>query len=133
VVRFAGVTIAETDSAQRVLETSHPPSYYIPRENVRTDLLIPTAGTTWCEWKGRAEYLTVQVGDRVAEAAAWSYPDPRPGYGRIAGHFAFFCAAMDQCTVDGELARPQPGRFYGGWITSDVVGPFKGDPHTGGW
>ena len=133
VVQFAGVDIVDSQRAQRVLETSHPPTYYIPREDVRMDLLASAEGGSWCEWKGRAEYLTVQVGDRVAKAAAWSYPDPRPGFAPIAGHIAFYCAAMDRCTVDGQIARPQPGGFYGGWVTDDVVGPFKGGPGSAGW
>lgn len=133
VVQFAGVTIADSRRAQRVLETSHPPTYYIPREDVRMDLLVGVDRTSWCEWKGRAEYFTVRVDDRAAEAAAWSYPEPGRRFAPIAGHIAFYCGAMDRCTVDGERARPQPGGFYGGWVTDDVVGPFKGEPGTGGW
>lgn len=132
-VEFAGVTIADSTRVLRVLETSHPPSYYIPREDVRMDLVSPTDGNSWCEWKGRADYLTVRVGDRSAEAAAWSYPEPNVDFAPIAGHIAFYCAAMDRCTVDGEIARPQPGGFYGGWVTADVVGPFKGVPGSAGW
>ena len=97
------------------------------------DLLVAAERTSWCEWKGRAEYFAVRVEDRVAEAAAWSYPEPARGFARIAGHIAFYCGAMDCCSVDGERARPQPGGFYGGWVTDDVVGPFKGEPGTGGW
>ena len=133
VVQFAGVTIADSRQAQRVLETSHPPTYYIPRGDVRMDLLVGVDRTSWCEWKGRAEYFTVQVDDRAAQAAAWSYPEPTRVFAPIAGHIAFYCAAMDRCTVDGEEARPQPGGFYGGWVTDDIVGPFKGEPGTSGW
>jgi uncharacterized protein (DUF427 family) len=133
VVRFAGITIADSRRAHRVLETSHPPTYYIPWDDVRMDLLTSGCRTSWCEWKGRAEYLTVRVGDRTAEDAAWRYPEPRSDFAPIAGHIAFYCAAMDRCTVDGEVARPQPGGFYGGWVTDDVVGPFKGGPGTSGW
>lgn len=132
-VQLEGVTIADSTRALRVLETSHPPTYYIPRDDVRMDLLTPSGGSSWCEWKGRAVYFTVRVGDRVAKAAAWGYPEPAPGFVPIAGHLAFYCAAMDRCTVDGELARPQPGGFYGGWVTDDVVGPFKGGPGSAGW
>ena len=125
--------MADSTRAQRVLETSHPPTYYIPRDDVRMDLLTRIESGSSCEWKGRAEYFTVRVGDRVAQAAAWSYPAPRSGFERIARHVAFYCAAMDRCTVDGARARPQPGEFYGGWVTDDVVGPFKGEPGTAGW
>jgi uncharacterized protein (DUF427 family) len=97
------------------------------------DLLTASGSDSWCEWKGRAEYFTVRVGERTAAAAAWSYPQPGPGFASIAGHIAFYCAAMDRCTVAGELARPQPGGFYGGWVTDDVLGPFKGGPGSAGW
>ena len=133
VVEFAGVSIADTRRAQRVLETSHPPTYYIPTDDVRMDLISGTGRSSWCEWKGGAEYLTVRVGDRAVEEAAWRYPKPRREFAAIAGHIAFYCGAMDRCTVDGELVRPQPGGFYGGWVPDDVVGPFKGGPGTSGW
>jgi uncharacterized protein (DUF427 family) len=107
--------------------------YYIPPEDVRLEYLTPTRRSTWCEWKGRARYYTVTVGDRVAEEAAWFYPDPVEGYGAIQDHVAFYPGRMDVCTVDGEQVQAQPGDFYGGWITSEVVGPFKGGPGTMGW
>ena len=128
-----GVVIADTSRARRVLETSHPPVYYFPPEDVRMEYLERTGEASWCEWKGRAGYYTVRVGDRVVPDAAWFYPDPMPGYGAIRNHVAFFPQHMDACTVDGEQVQPQPGDFYGGWITRDIVGPFKGGPGTVGW
>ncbi len=132
-VIFNGVTIADTRTAKRVLETSHPPTYYLPQEDVRMEYLTEEAGGSYCEWKGRARYYTVAVGQRKAERAAWSYPDPRPGYRAIKDHIAFYAGPMDACTVDGERVEPQPGGFYGGWITANIVGPFKGGPGTMGW
>jgi len=133
VVEFAGETIAETRSALRLLETSHPPTYYFPPADVRLDLLVPASGATWCEWKGRAQYLDIVAGGRAAPRAAWTYPDPDPDYAALAGHLAFYPGAMDRCLVDGDVVRPQPGGFYGGWITSDLAGPFKGVPGSQGW
>jgi uncharacterized protein (DUF427 family) len=132
-VVFNGVTIAETRRAVRVLETSHPPVYYIPPEDIRLDHMVAVSGSSWCEWKGRASYYDVVVGDRRAERAAWSYPHPREGFEAIRDYVAFYPGPMDACTVDGERVTPQPGGFYGGWITRDVVGPFKGEPGTRGW
>jgi uncharacterized protein (DUF427 family) len=135
VVRFGGVVIADSRRAWRVLETSHPPSWYVPPEDIRTDALVrvPGAGSV-CEWKGRAVYFDVVAPDgRRAERAAWAYPDPTPAFAPIADFVSFYPAAMDECLVDGERVRPQEGGFYGGWITSVVVGPFKGAPGTMGW
>ena len=132
-VVFHGVTIADTRAAKRVLETSHPPTYYLPQEDVRMDYLTQVSGGSFCEWKGRARYYTVDVGQRKAERAAWSYPDPTPGFLAIKDHIAFYAGPMDACTVDGERVEPQPGGFYGGWITANIVGPFKGGPGTMGW
>ena len=132
-VVFNGMTIAETRRAQRVLETSHPPVYYVPPEDVRMAYLREASGSSWCEWKGRARYYDVVVQGKKAERAAWAYPDPRKGFESIKDHVAFYAGPMDGCYVDGERVTPQPGGFYGGWITSDVVGPFKGDPGTRGW
>jgi uncharacterized protein (DUF427 family) len=132
-VRFSGVLIASTRAAIRVLETSHPPTYYLPREDVRVDCLREAAGSSWCEWKGAARYYDVVVGDRHAPRAAWSYPAPTVAFAAIAGGFAFYAQILDECLVDGERVLPQPGGFYGGWITSDVVGPFKGEPGSQGW
>jgi uncharacterized protein (DUF427 family) len=132
-VVFNGALIADTVRAKRVLETSHPPVYYIPREDVRLEYLVEAAGSSVCEWKGRAKYYTVVVDSRSAERAAWSYPEPEAAYGAIRDHLAFYAGPMDACTVDGERVEPQPGGFYGGWITADVVGPFKGGAGTTGW
>lgn len=132
-VEFNGVTIAETESAQRILETRHPPTYYIPPGDVRMEFLVPASASSVCEWKGRANYYDVTVGDRSAPRAAWTYHEPREGFEAIRDHIAFYPGPMDACYVDGERVRPQPGGFYGGWITGDVVGPFKGGPGTSGW
>ncbi|HEY0068558.1 MAG TPA: DUF427 domain-containing protein [Chloroflexia bacterium] len=132
-VIFNGVTIADTRRAKRVLETSHPPVYYIPPEDVQQSALTATPRTSYCEWKGHASYFTVHVGDKTAHNAVWSYPDPLPEFAEIAGYLAFYPAPMDACLVDGEQAQPQPGRYYGGWITPDIKGPFKGEPGSSGW
>jgi uncharacterized protein (DUF427 family) len=132
-VVFNGVTIADTRRAKRVLETSHPPVYYIPLADIRQDCLIPVNETSYCEFKGTAGYSTVAVGERKAVAAAWYYARPTPEFAALTDHVAFYPGKMDACTVDGEPVRPQPGNFYGGWITHDIVGPFKGEPGTSGW
>lgn len=132
-VRFNGVTIADTRRARRVLETSHPPVYYVPPEDVRMDLLKENPHATWCEWKGLARYYDVEVDGVRAPVAAWYFPLPTRIYEPMKGWIAFYPQAMEACFVDGERVRPQPGDFYGGWITSDVVGPFKGEPGTEGW
>ena len=132
-VVFNGVTIADTQNAKRVLETSHPPTYYIPQDDIRMEYLMEEAGGSFCEWKGRARYYTVAVGSRKAEKVAWSYPNPTPRYAAIQDHIAFYAGPMDACTVDGERVEPQPGGFYGGWITANIVGPFKGGAGTMGW
>ena len=132
-VVLAGRVIAETTSALRVLETSHPPVFYIPPADIAAGVLIPNAQRTWCEFKGEAAYYDVAVGDVVALAAAWYYPSPQPGYKALVGYVAFYPARMDACYVDDELVTPQEGDFYGGWITSEIAGPFKGGPGTRGW
>jgi len=134
-VIFAGEVIAESDRALRVLETASPPTYYLPAEDVRSELLRPSpvGRRTFCEWKGLASYLDVVVGDRVAAEAAWTYGTPNRGYSELTGLIAFFPGRVDACFLDDEPVRPQPGSYYGGWITDDVVGPFKGDPGTDGW
>ena len=132
-VVFNGEVIADTRRSRRVLETSHPPVYYIPAEDIRMEYLIETDRRTWCEWKGQAGYYSLSVGGRRVENAAWFYSNPAPGYEAIQGHIAFYPGKMDACYVDGERVQAQPGDFYGGWITSDVVGPFKGGAGTVGW
>jgi uncharacterized protein (DUF427 family) len=132
-ITFNGVLIADSRRARRVLETSHPPVYYIPPEDVQMQYLSRTGRSTTCEWKGQAGYYTVAVGDKRAENAAWFYPAPAPGYESLANYLAFYPSRMDRCTVDGEQVRAQEGDFYGGWITAEIVGPFKGGPGTTGW
>jgi uncharacterized protein (DUF427 family) len=133
VVAFAGVEVADSSRTLRVLETSHPPVYYIPAEDVRRELLTPAGGGTWCEWKGRARYWDLRVGDRVSRRAAWSYPDPSPRFEALRDAVAFYPGRVDECRVDSEVVVAQPGDFYGGWITSRIRGPFKGAPGTAGW
>lgn len=131
---FGGVVIAETRRALRAIETSHPPSYYIPPDDVLAGALRPAGGSgSVCEWKGAARYFDVAAGGRLAPRAAWSYPAPTPGFAAIRDHVAFYAGPMDECTVDGERVTPQEGAFYGGWITSHVAGPFKGPAGTMGW
>lgn len=132
-VEFAGVAVAETIHGLRVIETASPPVYYFPPDDVRIELLEPSPVRTVCEWKGVARYWSVRLDDRFAEDAAWSYAEPRPGYEAIAGYFAFYARKMDACRAGSERVIPQEGPFYGGWITSDIAGPFKGGPGTEGW
>ena len=132
-VEVDGVVVADTTRAVRVCETSHPPVYYVPRDDVADGVLQPAAGSSWCEWKGAATYWDVVVGERRVPQAAWSYEDPSPGFEHLAGALAFYPGKVDRALVDGEPVRPQAGGFYGGWITADVVGPFKGEPGTLGW
>ncbi len=132
-VVLAGVTVADSTAALRVLETSHPPNYYFPHDDVDRDLLEMASGSSRCEFKGVSRYWSVRVGDRVAKSASWDYPWPDPGYEALEVCFAFYAARMDECWVGDELVTPQPGGFYGGWVTSWVVGPFKGGPGSMGW
>jgi uncharacterized protein (DUF427 family) len=132
-VVLGGVTIADTRRALRVLETSHPPAYYIPEGDVVEGALRPTPKRTLCEFKGQAAYYDVAGGGAVARAAAWHYPSPAAGYEALAGHVAFYPGKMDACYVGDERVQAQEGDFYGGWITSDVEGPFKGGPGTSFW
>jgi len=129
-VEADGVVLVDSSNALRVLETSHPPVYYVPVADVRDGALNPSGGrTTVCEYKGMAAYYDVRGRPR----SAWSYPDPRPGFEALRGLVAFYPSRFDRCAVDGEVVRAQEGDFYGGWITSDIVGPFKGGPGTRGW
>jgi len=132
-VEFGGQVVAETTAAYRVLETSHPPTYYFPPEDVRTDFLLPAKGSSICEWKGAASYFDVKVGDRMASRAVWTYLKPKALFVTIAGYFCFYPSKMDVCSVNGEEVSPQEGDFYGGWITKDIIGPFKGGAGTRGW
>jgi uncharacterized protein (DUF427 family) len=132
-IEFAGRVIAETTGAYRVLETSHPPVYYLPPDAFTGCTLELAPGRSFCEWKGSARYWTIRAGDQVAERVAWSYPDPTPDFAAIAEYLAVYAGPMDGCFVDGERVTPQPGGFYGGWITADLKGPFKGGPGSMGW
>ena len=132
-VVFNDTTIADTIDAQRVLETSHPPVYYLPPEDVAMQYLEQTSRTTMCEFKGRAVYYTLTVGDRSVQQAAWGYPNPVERYAALMDHLAFYASKIDACYIDDETVRHQEGDFYGGWITDDIVGPFKGGPGTMGW
>jgi uncharacterized protein (DUF427 family) len=129
-----GETVAETSRGLRVLETAGAPVYYVPPGDVRLDLLRPGPRRSVCEWKGEAGYWTYDAGrGRRIEDVAWSYQDPKPGYEAIAGHLAFYAGRVDEAWVGDEQATPQPGRFYGGWVTARIVGPIKGEPGSFGW
>ncbi len=130
---LGGVTVADTTAAWRILETSHPPNFYLPAAAFAPGALVRTDRASWCEWKGEAHYYDVHGGGVVARDAAWGYDTPRAPYGAIAGHVACYAGPMDACWVGDEQAEAQPGGFYGGWITSGVTGPFKGGPGTQGW
>lgn len=132
-VVLGGQVVARTTAAYRLLETSHPPTYYLPRAAFAEGVLRPAAGTTVCEWKGVATYVDLVTAGRTAERAAWTYADPAPGFEAILDHLAVMPGLVDECRVDGQRVTPQAGGFYGGWITDRVVGPFKGEPGTWGW
>ncbi len=132
-VEFGGRILVDTVEAVRVLETSHPPAWYLPLADCDQRLLEASATRTWCEFKGEAAYFDVVAGGRRAPDSAWTYPRPVAGFDLLAGRIALYPGRMDRCTVDGEVVLAQPGGFYGGWITADVVGPFKGGPGTAGW
>jgi uncharacterized protein (DUF427 family) len=133
-IEVAGVVVAESTSALRVLETSHPPTIYIPPADIRTDLLTESsARQTFCEFKGIADYLDLMVGERRISEAAWTYRNPAAGYQALRDHICFYPGRVDSAWLDEERVHAQPGDFYGGWITSDLVGPFKGGAGTRGW
>ncbi len=132
VVRWGGVEVARTRRAVRVLETGHPPSVYLPWDDVARHLLQKAPGRSFCEWKGPAQYWSLVDGDRRLPGVAWSYPQPLAGAEALAACVAFYPAALE-CTVEGAAVTPQPGGFYGGWITPDLAGPFKGGPGSEGW
>ncbi|MCA1307137.1 DUF427 domain-containing protein [Microbacterium esteraromaticum] len=132
-ISLGGVLIADTLDAVRVLETSHPPVYYLPAASFVSGALTPVQGTSRCEFKGEAAYFDVHGGTRSVHRAAWTYPNPTHGFRELKGRVAVYAGDMDACTVGGERVTPQPGRFYGGWITARVRGPFKGEPGSLGW
>lgn len=127
-VETFGKVLADTRCSLRLLETFHPPTYYLPPEVMNLEMLVPAPGRSFCEWKGVARYFDVVAADgRRLERALWQYPDPSPPYQALAGWFSLYPGKMEGCWVDGEQVTAQPGGFYGGWITADVEGPFKGD------
>jgi len=128
-----GAVIADTHRAKRVLETSHPPVYYLPPEDVKMEYFIPTSRNTFCEFKGTASYYTITVGDKTLPNGAWYYRKPSKGYESLTNYIALYPSQMDACYLDDEQVQPQEGDFYGGWITSEIVGPFKGGAGTYGW
>jgi uncharacterized protein (DUF427 family) len=132
-VVHAGATVVDAPGAYRVLETSQPPAYYVSRQWIREEHLRPSEHRTFCEWKGVASYADVVVGDVAVTNAAWSYAEPTGGYTEITDHWAFYAQLLDECWVDDERVQPNPGSFYGGWITANVTGPFKGAPGTSHW
>lgn len=133
-VVLGGVVIAESDGALRVLETSHPPGIYLPPQDVDPAALTPArTRSTWCEWKGAAEYLDAHGGGRVARAAAWRFVQPVPAYAGLAGYVAFYPGRVDACFLGDEQVEAQASDFYGGWRTAEISGPFKGPPGTLGW
>jgi uncharacterized protein (DUF427 family) len=132
-VVFNGQTIADTTSGYRVLETSHPPVYYLPAKDIAQPYLRAAGGGSWCEFKGEAKYWSLDVDGKQAENVAWSYPSPSHAFAAIAGCLAFYASRVGECWVDDERVQPQQGDFYGGWITSRIVGPFKGGAGTRGW
>jgi len=134
VVRHAGQVVARTSAALEVLETSHPPSVYLPPDAFVPGVLRPGDGSSFCEFKGSARYLDlVTAGSGVLSAVAWTYPDPTPAFTDLARYVSLYPGRVEACTVDGESVRPQGGDFYGGWVTDAVVGPWKGGPGTWGW
>ena len=131
-IEVLGRVLCDTSRSLRILETFHPPTYYLPPDAIKVDLLRPAPGRSFCEWKGVARWFDVVVpceggGEDRRDAAVWQYPEPTPAYEALSGWFAVYPGKMDGCWIDGERVRPQPGRFYGGWITDDLEGPFKGD------
>ena len=132
-IEHRGTVIADTRTAIRTLETSHPPSWYLPPADIATGVLRRSERRSLCDWMGQAVYWHLEVGADLLRDVAWSYPDPTPAFVSLRDHLAFYAAPFDRCTLDEEVVRPQPGGFYGGWITSDLAGPFKGVPGSMGW
>ena len=132
-IRLGGAVIVDTTDVVRVLETSHPPVYYLPLSDFAAGSVVPAVGSSFCEFKGSARYFSLVSGGATAERAAWNYPSPEPGYELLRDRMAVYAGQVDDASVDGEVVTPQPGGFYGGWVTSTIVGPFKGEPGTSGW
>ena len=130
---FAGEVILDTNKAWRILETSHPPTSYLPVADFKAGVLEPVHKKTFCEFKGMADYYDIVLGKHVAQQAAWGYAEPTGQYGELKGTVSVYAHLVDSCFVNDERVQAQPGDFYGGWITSNIVGPFKGGPGTWGW
>lgn len=133
IIEHRGFVVASSRACIRTLETSHPPSYYIPPADIAPGVLRRAAGSSFCEWKGAASYWDVVIGDLVLPRVGWSYANPRAAFAVLRDHVAFYAGPFDCCSVDGETVVPQPGEFYGGWITEALAGPFKGIPGSRGW
>ncbi len=133
VVVHDGVEIVSTNGAVRVLETSHPPTYYLPMADFIDGVLIPVTGNTVCEFKGTASYFDLMIAGQRLDRAAWTYENPANGFESLAGKIALYASRVDLCQVGDETVIPQEGDFYGGWITRNIEGPFKGAPGTAGW
>ena len=133
VIEHRGRILVDTRASIRTLETSHPPSYYIPPTDIAPGALRRAEGSSFCEWKGLATYWDVVIGGLLLPHVGWSYPNPSPAFASLRNHIAFYAAPFDRCSVNGETVTPQPGDFYGGWITSSLAGPFKGIPGSAGW
>lgn len=131
-VALGGVTIVDVPDAIRVLETAGAPTIYVPAADVADGVLQPAAGSSFCEWKGAASYWDVVAGGETAPRAAWGYPEPNEAFAELRGHASFY-PALVECRLDDELVAPQPGGFYGGWVTAEIAGPIKGGPGSGGW
>ena len=131
-VRLGQVVLAKTSAAIRILETASPPTFYLPPGDVDWAYLVASSGSSFREWKGAATYWSVQVGDLLVKNAGWGYTRPRDRFRQISGYISFYPSRLE-CFVDGERVRPQPGGFYGGWITDEIIGPVKGEPGTGQW
>ena len=132
-IEHDGQVIADTRASTRTLETSHPPTYYLPPDDIAPGVLRRGDGTSFCEWKGSAIYWDVVIGETVLRRVGWSYPEPSRAFASLRDHIAFYAGPFDRCSVDGQAVVPQPGAFYGGWITPDLAGPFKGVPGSMGW
>ncbi|WP_218712354.1 DUF427 domain-containing protein [Arthrobacter sp. BF1] len=133
IVRLGGEVVADTTDAVRALETSHPPVYYLPLDAFPSGVLVPAPGTSICEYKGEAHYFDVMAGGIVAYRAGWTYPEPALGFEMLSTRVALYPGRMESCTVNGQQVSFQEGDFYGGWVTAQIVGPFKGGPGTAGW
>jgi uncharacterized protein (DUF427 family) len=132
-IEHGGMAIADTLRALRVCETASPPTYYLPIDDIAAGVLIACSGGSWCEWKGRAVYWTLRTPSGDSVRAAWSYPDPSPAFEALRHHVAFYASRVEACWVAEHRVVPQPGAFYGGWVTPELTGPFKGEPGTGHW